>query len=161
MCKLCGGECCQKMAGSYIPKDFNEPITVEFIISLLDTGKYAIDWWEGDAKGNDLEQTYYLRARHKNENAICGSWGGVCVNWTNEKGCVLNENERPYQCRKLIPNYINGKTNCYFLIKDKSDKKYCAIAWYSYQIILNTAICKYQSSLIEKKQIKEPQIIES
>lgn len=147
MCKLCGGQCCKGYAGTYVPDDFKQPITADFILSLLDSGKFAIDWWEGDAKGGDLSVTYYLRPRHKNEAAVKGSWGGECVNWTKESGCSLQESERPHGCRKLIPKYVNGQPECYTLKEDKADKQGGAIAWYEYQNILNEVTERYYETV--------------
>lgn len=143
--KNVGGECCQNYAGSYIPSDFNEVITIDFVLSLLYNEKTAIDWWEGDAKGGELSRTLYLRPRHKNEPAIKGSWWGICVYWTSEKGCSLTKEKRPHQCRSLIPNYVNGSIECKILKKDKGTKIDCAIAWYEYQDMLEEVIDLYYS----------------
>lgn len=143
MCAACGGACCKRLAGSYVPNDFKEEITIEFLLSLLQSGKFAIDWWEGDATGGELDVTYYLRPRHKNEAAIKGSWGGECVNFTVAVGCSLSEEERPYQCRVLIPNYNNGIDKCDTLPEDKADKQDCAAAWYPFQLIFEEVIRKY------------------
>jgi hypothetical protein len=140
ICAKCNGRCCKRCSGSYIPSDFNQVITKKFIKSLLKTEMYAIDWWEGDAKGGNLNQTYYLRPRHKNEPAICGSWGNECINFTDGIGCSLKEKDRPFQCRMLIPN-VDGK--CETLEIDKASKQECAIAWYEYQNILQEIVNKY------------------
>ncbi len=146
MCKMCNGACCKRYAGSYIPDDFKEPITAEFIASLLKKGNFAIDWWEGDSIGGGLSQTYYLRPRHVDEPAIKGSWGGVCMNYTDGVGCSLSEEERPYQCRKLVPNYTIGKgADCDTLPEDKANKKDCATAWYGFQTIIEEAIALYRN----------------
>ena len=146
MCKLCGGKCCQRYAGSYIPSNFKHSITKEFIISLLNNGRFTIDWWEGDAKDGNLSVTYYLRPKHKGGSVIEGSWGGVCINWTKENWCSLKENERPHGCKMIIPNYKNGKTNCRTLIEDKAGKMDGAIAWYEFQNIINEAIESYYNN---------------
>jgi len=143
MCSACGGKCCKHIAGSYWPEDFKEPITTDFILSLLNNGKFAIDWWEGDATGGDLDVTYFLRPRHKNEGAVNGSWGGECINFTEGIGCSLSEENRPYQCRTLIPNYKNGIVDCADLPEDKAGKQDCAIAWYPYQSIISEVISEY------------------
>ena len=144
MCQQCNGACCKRYAGSYIPDDFKE-ISAPYIAELLKSGKYAVDWWEGDATGGSLSQTYYLRPRHVDEPAIKGSWGGTCVNFTDGVGCSLIETERPYQCRKLIPNFKYGKADCDTLPEDKADKKECAIAWYDYQSAIKEAMKIYQT----------------
>lgn len=137
MCALCGGKCCTKMAGSYIPEDFKEKITADFIVSLLLTGKFAIDWWEASPV------IYYLRPRHVQEEAVRGSWGGICVNWKQETGCSLEKSDRPYGCRKLIPNLVNGEPNCDYDKKDKAQKQDIAERWIPYQDILEEAKDKY------------------
>jgi hypothetical protein len=134
ICKGCGGLCCQRCAGSYIPSDFKEPITVEFIVSLLQTGKVAIDWWEQE------NPIYYLRPRHVDEPAIKGSWGGTCVNWTRENGCSLPETERPYQCRMLVPAL---DLSCETKKKDKASKYDCAVAWKPHRVTILEAIDEY------------------
>jgi Fe-S-cluster containining protein len=142
-CKKCGGRCCQSMAGSYHPDDFKaHPVINACLIKLhLHTGKYAIDWWEGDPTDGKRQKTYYLRPRHKNEPAIKGSWGGHCIHWTAKKGCDLKESERPYECRMLVPK---PTFQCSTLAKDKADKKNCAIAWYPYQAEFDKAIETYE-----------------
>lgn len=151
MCSLCGGKCCTNTAGSYIPEDFKKEITTDFIVSLLLTGKFAIDWWEGDARykitdwenENHLSRTCYLRPRHVREDAVKGSWGGVCVNWSQEKGCSLEKSDRPYGCNKLIPNLIGDDPNCTYDKKDKASKQDIAVRWIPYQKVLEEAIKKY------------------
>lgn len=147
MCKKCGGQCCTHCAGSYIPQDFKEPITDDFIVNLLKTGKFAIDWWDGDAKGLGVYgSTHYIRPRHVNEPAIKGSWGGVCVNWSKANGCSLKEEDRPFQCRKLVPSMIADDVyDCTTKKEDKATKQDCAIAWYDYQHILKCAMVKYRN----------------
>ncbi len=148
MCELCGGKCCQGMAGSYVPEDLKKEITSDYIVSLLLTGKFAIDYWEGDArnknvyiKKNNLSQTYYLRPRHVKEDAVKGSWGGVCVNWKRETGCTLEKSDRPYGCRKLIPKL--GGMDCDYDKKDKASKQEIAIRWIPHQKVIGEAVEKY------------------
>lgn len=145
LCKSCGGKCCTSMAGMYIPSDFKEDITEALILSLLEKGNIAIDWWDGDMeeKGG-REQIYYLRARHKGEGKIVGSYGGTCINWSKEKGCSLLDQDRPYQCRKLKPiEKEDGELGCKHLKEDKSDKKGCALAWYDYQDSFDKVVEKF------------------
>lgn len=144
LCSTCGGKCCQHMAGIYHPNDFKEEITAEFIKSLLDSEKVAIDWWEGDPReGKDeIASGYYLRPRHVNEPAIKGSWGGVCVNWSKESGCSLSEESRPYQCRKLVPN---KKFDCALEEGTDASKQDLAIAWLDYNEQIQKAIELYRN----------------
>ena len=145
MCKSCGGKCCTKFSGSYIPSDFKEPITVDFIINLLLSGKYAIDDWIGDAKElNKYANTYYIRPRHVDEAAVIGSRGGICVNWTKDNGCSLSEEDRPFQCRMLEPILEDGEHVCSIPKEAKSSKQDCAATWYDYQNLIERAMEKYQ-----------------
>lgn len=159
MCTFCGGQCCKYYAGSYIPDDFKQEITAKFILELLKTKKFAIDFWDGDARlsgkdivnGTKLEdaisKTYFLRPRHKEKEVVQqGTSGrGECVNFIEGKGCTLPEHEKPYQCRKLIPNYNYEKNepNCDYLPQDKASKQECAIAWIPFQLQLRNALFLY------------------
>lgn len=152
ICTMCGGACCQNMAGSYHPDDFNVPVTKEIIFECLKSDKIGVDWWEGSLSdppnGHD---TKYLRPRHVGEPAIKGSWGGVCVNWSKELGCSLTDETRPFQCKKLIPNYPKP---CSHNKEDKADKKDIAIAWIPYQTEINEGISLYYSYLEQKEEEK-------
>ena len=153
MCALCGGKCCQNMAGSYAPEDFKQELTSDFIVSLLLTGKFAIDWYEGDARykktdwnnDNHLSATYYLRPRHVKEDAVKGSWGGVCVNWKQETGCSLEKSDRPMGCRKLVPKFDRktDDTSCFYKKEDKAGKQEIAARWIPFQNIIQEAKTKY------------------
>lgn len=138
VCASCGGRCCKGLAGSYIPSDFDgHEITTEFIAGLLKTEKVGIDWIDGDP------DIYYLRPRHVGEDVFKGSWGGVCVNFTEGKGCSLPFKERPYQCRVLIPNPTGG--NCTYKDEDKADKIQCADHWRPYQTNILAALEIYNN----------------
>lgn len=146
MCSACKGRCCKHMAGIYHPDDLKSEgsITVELITTLLDTGKFSIDWWEGDIEEKELRsRTYYLRPRHKDANAIDGSWGGTCINWSESKGCALPETKRPYVCRMLMPERKNDKYTCHIPHKDKGDKKTIVRSWLPYQDILGQVADEY------------------
>lgn len=137
VCKKCQGACCKAMAGAYIPSDFKEEITEKFLLSLFDSGKYSIDWWESDVMKKGRERSYYIRPRHVGAPIEDGSWGGVCVNWSQEKGCSLSEENRPYQCLKLIPNLDLG---CIHSNKDKAGKDDIAKLWYKYNPIIDKVL---------------------
>lgn len=142
VCKSCGGMCCKKIAGIYIPEDFSFKITTGSILMLLVLGKFAVDWWEGDLTGNNSGVSYYIRPRHKKQAAVYGSHSGHhCINFTQEKGCSLPKKRRPYQCRMLIPN----DHLCSHLDKDKASKLDCAIRWVPYQKAIRDAIELYKN----------------
>jgi len=144
MCKKCGGLCCLKMSGSYIPSDFKTEITIEFIVKLLDSGKYSVDWWEGDVLDNDLvDRSYYLRPRHIDSPSIDPSFGGICNHWKTNTGCSLPESDRPHQCRMLVPAFEIG---CVAHPLSKATKKDCAIAWYEFIDKIEIAIAKHKKN---------------
>lgn len=152
-CSLCKGQCCKNLAGSYTPEDIGL-ITVKNIVSLLATGKYAIDWWDGDARDtplkdsppyHNLDRTLYLRPRHVGRPAIAKENDpdhapSTCVNLTS-KGCCHSFNKRPYQCRALIPNFNKKdmEPNC-MLSEDGGSRQQIAIKWVPYQEILERVI---------------------
>ena len=98
LCQQCGGQCCQNYAGSYTPMDFQQPLTPDFIVSLFETGNIVVD---------ERYDVLYLRPRHINEKAGVinqrNSWGGTCCNWVKNKGCSFEYENRPSQCKQLIP----------------------------------------------------------
>lgn len=144
---MCNGQCCTNSAGLYIPEDFKEPITSELLTSLLNSGKISIDWWEGDfrIRNKVYKSPYFLRPRHKGEPAIKGSWGGTCINYTDGKGCSLSKKDRPFQCRKLVPNFNfeTNEQNCTYKPKDKAGKKDCISKWCKYQKELSDVVNNY------------------
>ena len=73
ICTKCGGGCCKQLPGGVSPADLTE-VTKESLLKLLQTGKYAIDWWEGDYP------EYFIRPAIKNCSSIFDpTWGGECV----------------------------------------------------------------------------------
>lgn len=121
-CRKCGGACCKAMPCHYSPTDFPE-ISFEYLKAEIEKGRIAIDWWEAEGP------QYYLRARHYNEAVVHGSWGGVCVNLT-EDGCSLPFAERPLGGRALRPRTI--KSDC----KSWYTKEQCKYEWIKYTDVL-------------------------
>lgn len=138
-CKFCGGACCKSNAGMYSPDDFNYPITPHLIIHLLLTKRFAID-----SVGEDgYDKTYFLRPRHMEEDPIKPELlGGVCVNWSSEKGCSLEERDRPLQCRALIPLY--DKYQCRSKPSDKASKSEIANLWIKYYEAFKIAVSSFK-----------------
>lgn len=94
-CAMCRGRCCRHMGCHYSPRDFKD-LSYEGLKREIEKGRISIDWWVGE------EPEYYLRARHIGEPIVCGSWGGTCVNLT-ENGCSLAWEDRPLGGRALKP----------------------------------------------------------
>ena len=92
ICSPCGGKCCKSYAGIVSPEDIQgDPVNA--CAAMIDSGKYCLDLWDRDS---DLEETYFLRPRHKNRHGsvIDASWGGECI-FLTDKGCQLSYKERP------------------------------------------------------------------
>lgn len=139
ICAQCGGKCCQRLPGSCAPEDFAEPL-FDSLIGVFSSGKYAIDWWEGDPRydapdygdSDYIDKGYYVRP------AVAGvtdlfdpSWGGSCTFLTH-RGCALPLKKRPYECRMLEPS----KNSCL----SHTSKREMALAWLPYHdVILRAA----------------------
>lgn len=113
ICRICpsiqrvyrGKNCCSSMPGTCHPDNFNKPLS-ESVRKALLTGKYSIDWWEGDARGLDaLSRTLYVRpaTREGVGKIYDASWGGECCFLTQD-GCALDYSERPRGCVSLKPD---------------------------------------------------------
>ena len=132
VCARCKGMCCKKYSGCYSPEDFGE-VTYEKLRTDMKKGLLAIDWWEADPP------EYFVRPRHVNEPVVCGSWGGVCVNLT-EEGCRLSWNDRPLGCKALKP-MENAQDYCrsdYLKEDSKND-------WKQYDGILRRLVEEYRN----------------
>jgi len=104
ICKECGGACCNFFPGECYPEDFGDPL-LENLIKAFESGKWAIDWWEGDPRPEEdkLERAYYIRPSLKGVNRLFDpSWGGECIFLNNDR-CILSPEERPKSCRMLEP----------------------------------------------------------
>lgn len=59
---------------------------------------------------------YFLRPKGRYDNAkisvLNRSGFNRCVYLDSSKGCILSHDERPYECRKLVPRKINGDFEC-------------------------------------------------
>lgn len=113
-CKMCSGECCKKNACACLPEEFGETLTQSVITKLLDSKYYMITAVYRRApqkSGIPIEAIPILSAREIDvpENGIFISMiHSKCAN-LGEKGCILNESQRPTQGLLLIPR---DKDNC-------------------------------------------------
>jgi len=120
------------------PEDFKFEITVPFLIHLLCTKMFAV---ESVGDGDDV--VYFLRPRHIDEHPVNTSvYGGVCVNLDAEKGCLLKDFERPYQCRTLIP--LADNYACRHKASDKAKKSDMIERWMPYQEQLKFAVANFK-----------------
>ena len=126
ICTKCGGRCCKYLPGGVSPADLTE-VTKESLLRLLQTGKYAIDWWEGDYP------EYFIRPAIKNCSSIFDpAWGGECV-FLTDIGCELPPKERPYQCRMLEP--VSEGKRC---VKHGGDKETVKNMWKPYNGLIKS-----------------------
>jgi hypothetical protein len=139
MCAACDGECCKRMPGHCLPSDFGETGSdiENNLATALQSGKYAIDWWEGDPRANiptekRLSQAYFIRpATVENRGLFDPSWGGLCVFHTPE-GCLLPDETRPYGCRMLKPDKESDK-GC---IQLGTNKQEACVLWIPYHAVI-------------------------
>lgn len=136
-CGSCGGACCKQLPGIASPDDFGAPDRDEMRMRLktaFDSGRWAIDWWEGDPRDgrDELDSARYVRPATKwREGRVRdASWGGACT-FFGAVGCELAADERPLGCRSLEPA-ANHK-DC---IPHDGDKRDMAIAWLPYLDLL-------------------------
>lgn len=62
ICSKCGGNCCRRMPGQYVPDDlFDHEMTKEELKKfILEVGNISIDCWNADDE-SDYKDYYYLR----------------------------------------------------------------------------------------------------
>ena len=129
-CAKCGGKCCKNLPGSCSVEDFKDE---KGIVKALNTGRYCIDWWEGDSTGGDRMETYFIRPSVKGEEGrlFHPTWGGTGCTFLTENGCELELEQRPLECQLLIP--MEDNEEC-FLLKEFS-KKEASIEWLKYEYL--------------------------
>lgn len=136
-CGPCGGKCCKSMPGIATPEDFGAPdrdVMQSRLREALSSGRWAIDWWEGDPRPDShaLDAAYFVRPAtwDKRGTLYDPSWGGRCT-FLGVKGCELEYDARPRNCRALIPR---PGTSCVETDEDggRVNKDRYAIAWIPY-----------------------------
>ena len=133
ICKECGGKCCKRLPGSTLPEDFGEPM-LENIRKAIDSGKWAVDWWDGDPTGKtDLRCAYFIRPKTKEFSGVYDpSCGGECI-FLTESGCQLQKDERPTECRLLEPKKDG------YCKQHGGGKRGAAVAWIPFQDLIHMA----------------------
>lgn len=136
VCAECGGKCCLACPGITVPKDWGAPnvsAMEERLGRAFATGRWCIDWWEGDPrpKHDELSRADFVRPvtqGHENELRHPG-WGGPCTFHNTAVGCVLDYKDRPEACRELIPNEC-GKCDAVYT------KRQACVRWLPYSGLL-------------------------
>lgn len=137
LCTECGGECCKSMGCQLSPEDIKGGVTYENVKSLLESGKYSIDWWDKDEKFG--EYAIFIRARHVDADVIDPSYGGTCVMLT-ETGCSLSYDDRPKGGRELRAHPLHMCDDSgYTKLQSAKD-------WFEYRDILKVLFDEYNTT---------------
>lgn len=118
VCAPCGGQCCQGMPGIYHPDDLFSNMSDEQIknkmISMLEDGSVVLTDNEiSDARGKYSLRVESLtpRAGRRNMKIWYQPFNyGQCIN-LGETGCKLSSEDRPRECRALVPS-LEGPSKC-------------------------------------------------
>lgn len=139
LCSNCGGYCCKSLPGIVFPSDLPE-VTRESLEHLLYSNRYAIDWWDGDARlGKQRTQPLMSRVlfvrpalKGKEGRIFDPAWGGTDCTFLTSKGCQLESEKRPSGCKLLEPK----KLGCRYHGKMNDSKREGALTWLKYQNLL-------------------------
>lgn len=153
VCTACGGRCCKRYPGAAFPEDF-KPDVLAGVQAALETGSWAIDWWEGDpCEGkNELTQAFFVRPAVQGcKKVFDPTWGDPCT-FLGDKGCALPAGERPRGCRMLEPvatvsELALGKCKIHGL---PDPKREAAVAWLPYNEQLEEVGCRVSEASRQK-----------
>lgn len=130
LCRTCGGKCCKSYPCANLPEDFGETEdeVKTAVRAAISTGRWAIDWWEGDPTGGNRSTACYVRPAVKGMEGRTHdpSWGGSCT-FLSPTGCELSYEERPSGGRLL-----EAQENPQDCIIHGASKKEACIAWLPY-----------------------------
>lgn len=149
MCGWCGGRCCQAFPGFLLPEDVGE-VTRDALETLFSTGNYSVDReWGVKIKGKKL-RGYFVRARRIDPvTKFPAGWidfakyGGECIFWIYGKGCSKTFEERPWECRTLVPDV--GKCNKHSPPIRGDSRRFAARRWASYEHLIEELIQTHET----------------
>lgn len=125
ICGACGGICCKALPGCTYPEDFGLPAT-DRLAAALSSGRWAIDWWEGDPRPemHALDRAHFVRPAIKGSELRIRhpAYYGECT-FLGATGCELAPDARPRQCRYLEPA---ADGDC---VPHAGGKREAALAW--------------------------------
>ena len=111
-CKGCGA-CCKTSPGATVPDDWGNPPNFDTIRDALTSGRWLVDWWEGDPRLDSAQvlRAYYLRpavvgfegeavAREAGFMSVEGQ-EGTCTFHNAKRGCTSTV--KPAECSALQP----------------------------------------------------------
>lgn len=89
-CRACRGQCCKTLPGATFPSDWgNDPVAA--VLEGLKSGRYTLDWWEGDVLGGPLYRSLYVRPAVKGKEGRIEdpAWGHKPCTFLTSTGCSL------------------------------------------------------------------------
>lgn len=103
LCAPCGGKCCKRAPGKYVPSDFgaSKDEIIANVAAALAAGTTALDYYEAH---DDIPNIYFPRPAIVGYEGmqVHASWGGQCTH-LQPNGCAMTFARRPFQCRILQP----------------------------------------------------------
>ena len=130
-CIRCTNRCCDNLPGAAFPADFNEPPSIDLFKRLAASGKWAVDWWEGDVvKPRELDRCYFWRPSTSGNQVFHPAWGGAC-SWLTETGCSEEWENRPSGCKYLVASF-DGQCRYVAPITRANGKEHAAHEWRPY-----------------------------
>lgn len=111
LCSKCGGKCCEGIPGVYHPEDLfpnmSDAQIQEKILAMIEQGDTVITDMDVWTDPDSTWPTLCVKALAPRGKGLGNSWrqsfnGGRCVNLTLT-GCKLSTQDRPYECRIVIP----------------------------------------------------------
>lgn len=130
-CSECGGECCKRAPGQYVPEDFGiktgEPAS-RASLAKIRAGLVSGAFIAHSVSSKNVfvfpglfgrrPRIMILRPRRQGEAAeemfaLSGGWDqSPCNNWSRARGCGLVFDSRPWACRALRAGTKDGVPNC-------------------------------------------------
>ena len=111
------GQCCKNAPGKFVPADFGKD--VKRMEKAIRDGIAQIDYWEPDKQSRG-KKVYYIRATAEEAlgEVVHALWGGPCAHHSDTNGCALSYDDRPKNCRDVVPNWDGSE--CMSLSEDRS-----------------------------------------
>ena len=153
ICGPCGGECCKTQPGATSPRQWGttaEEMTQNLAAAFI-TGRWAVDWWEGDVDPNgDLDDVYFVRPHAVGYDAgtiFHGAGRNRQCNFLAKDGCTLKPEARPDGCLHLVPSISH---RCELATGEHPKKKY-VLEWRPYQDVIMAAAAAVNASKYDRE----------
>lgn len=169
LCAACKGFCCNKAPGITVPEDWVDPVDravlLERLAIALGTGKWCVDWWEGDPRAEfalpdvmEVSFEVYTEALNRPGRLGCAYYVRPAIQGHEGKvrhpawiygnspcalltptGCALGPHERPIECRTLKPG-PKFPDDCDHPPGSYPGKQAVAIRWIPYHDVILEAL---------------------